>query len=208
MVLEPPRASGRLALIRVGQRATFPFMIRLFLVNSQLKALLQVVALVLVAIGALVLAISRAGALWPTGEQRAGVWFYDLSEKQLYPAPINTIPPHQGIGGKRGDGVRAMVVAFGAGAKKSGERRIAYLETFRPELKDLLDRMQAARAAAKPFAGTPPARDSDLYQTNTLVRRLDDADWHPLDSPEAAKITAEWRAWRGAGGEKPVICVP
>ena len=208
MVLEPPRASGRLALTRLGRHAKLSPMIRSYLVNSQLKARLQVVAIILAAIGAMVFAISRVGALWQTGEQRAGVWFYDLSEKQLYSAPINTIPPHRGIGGKRGDGVRAIVVAFGAESKKSRERRIAYLEIYRPALKNLLDRVQAARAAGQPFTGTPPDRDSDFFQTNTLVKRLEESDWHPLNSPEAAKITSAWRAWRGAGGENPVICVP
>jgi hypothetical protein len=29
------------------------------------------------------------------------VWFYDESEKQLYPMPVTTMPPDKGIGGER-----------------------------------------------------------------------------------------------------------
>jgi hypothetical protein len=177
-------------------------------VNPQIKTRLQIVAVILVAISAVVFAISRGSALWNSGEQRAGVWFYDLSEKRLYAAPINTIPSHKGIGGRSGDGVRAIVVAFGPESKKPSERRIAYLETYRPELKDILDRAHTVRAAGRPFAGTPPARDSEFFQTNTLVKRVDAPDWHPLNSPEALEITTEWRTWRGPKGETPMICVP
>ena len=176
--------------------------------NTQLKKLLVATAFVSITVGSITFALSGTRAWWETGEQRARVWFYDLSEKRLYALPVSTLPPQPGVGGKRGDGVRAVVVAFGPDARKSGERRVAYLETYRPELKQLLDQVKAARAKGEPFAGSPPSPESDFYQTNTLVKRADEDGWHPLNSPEAAKITTEWRSWRGLHGEAPLICVP
>jgi hypothetical protein len=113
--------------------------------------------------------VSRAGALWKTGEAGATVWFYDQSEKRLYALPNDTVPPHKGIGGKSGDGVRAVVVSFRPDPNDPRKRRIAYLETYTPELKQLLDQIRAARAAHQRYSGPAPARDSDFFQVNTLV---------------------------------------
>ncbi len=87
--------------------------------------------------------------------------------------PASTVPPDKGIGGSSGDGVRAVVVAFRAEQSDPHKWRIAYLETFTPELKDLLEKVQAARAAGRAFKGRIPARDSDYFQTNSLVKSLD-----------------------------------
>lgn len=152
--------------------------------------------------------VSRSSALWRNGEQHAKGWFYDLSEKMLYAGPISDVPPQKGVGGKSGDGVRAVVVGFGGTPSRPGESRIAYLETYTPELKKSLEEVQTARAAGKPFAGKLPAADSDFFQTNTLVKRVDDANWQPLNTSEGAKITGEWRAWRGPQGETPMVSVP
>jgi hypothetical protein len=151
-------------------------------------------------------AVSRGGALWKSGEIQAGAWFYDLSEKKLYKAARENRPPHQGIGGKKGDGVRAVVVSWDANSTKNGEKRIAYLEMYTPELKKMLEEVQAARATGKPLA--PPTQDSDFFQSNTLVKRVEDAQWQPLNTPEGAQITTEWRAWRGKNGESPMVAMP
>jgi hypothetical protein len=177
-------------------------------VNDSLSNSLKMAGIGIAMLAAVGFAISRGSVFWKTGEDQAKAWFYDLSEKKLYAAPINCIPPHAGIGGKRGDGARAMVVNFGPSAASKGESRIAYLEMYTPELKNKLEEVQASRAAGKPFAGKLPAADSDFFQSNTLVKRVDDVTWQPLNTPEGAQITSEWRAWRGKQGETPMVSVP
>ena len=46
------------------------------------------------------------------------------------------------------------------------------------------------------------ARDSFRF-----VKRLEDAEWHKVNSPEGEKILAEWNV-PGADGKFPVVCVP
>ena len=56
-----------------------------------------------------VLIVVRSGALRSKSPDGASVWFYDESEKRLYAAPSDTVPPDKGIGGR----VRAVVIVPG-----------------------------------------------------------------------------------------------
>jgi hypothetical protein len=143
-----------------------------------------------------------------TGEEGSTTWFCDQSEKRLYEVPRDTIPPHKGIGGPSGDGVRAVVVAFRAEQNDPRKRRIAYLETCTPELKDLLEKVQAARASGQPFKGRMPFRDSDFFQANSLVKGLEETEWHASSSPEGRRTMTAWRSWSGPDGQMPIVCVP
>ena len=176
--------------------------------RPQLKAVLKPTAVVLLVVPALAFVISRTSSLRRTGDQNARVWFYDQSEKRLYAASPDIFPPDRGIGGKKDDGVRAIVVAFRGAQSGARSRRIAYLQTYTPELKTLLDRVRAARAAGRPFEGRVPSRDSDYFQINTLVSRPEGTEWHPSSTPEAQRIMSEWRSWRGPDGQPPVVCAP
>lgn len=156
-----------------------------------------------------------AGLLWGrlrdarnVGETGAQVWFYDQSEKALYAVPRDTLPPHKGIGGAAHDGVRAVVAAPRLATGDPAQRRIAYLETYAPALRELFDGVQAAQAAHRPYPGPMPSRDSDFFGTNTLVRRAQEAVWHPASSAQGIRIMSEWHAWRGPDGQPLVICVP
>lgn len=142
------------------------------------------------------------------GADDARVWFYDLSEQRLYAAAGDIIPPDKGIGGKAGDGVRAVVVAFRGGTASAKNRRIAYLETYTSELKVILEGVRMARAAAKPFGGVVPSRDSEFFQANTLVKSADGESWQAINSVEGQRITSAWRSWRGPSGQAPVVCTP
>jgi hypothetical protein len=104
--------------------------------------------------------------------------------------------------------VRAVVVAFRAEQSDPRKRRIAYLESCTPELKDLLEKVQAARASGQAFKGRIPARDSDYFQTNSLVKGPAESVWHASNSPEGRRVMTEWRSWRGPDGQPPVVCVP
>jgi hypothetical protein len=177
-------------------------------VKARLKHFLKIafaIALAGVAVG---LVFQRVRALSRSGEDGARIWFYDQSEKRLYAVPNDTIPPHQGIGGKSGDGVRAFAVTFGPQSSDPAKPRIAYLETYSPELKRILEQIHAARVAHKVYTGPLISPESDFYQTNTLVKLPEDQDWSPLASPSGLAVNTKWRSWRGPGGETPLICVP
>jgi len=176
--------------------------------SPQARTCLKLAAAVALAIVAVAFVSKRVGGFRRTGEEGATTWFYDQSEKRLYEVPRDTIPPDKGIGGPSGDGVRAVVVAFRAEQNDPRKRRIAYLETCTPELKDLLEKVQAARASGQAFEGRVPARDSAYFQTNSLVKGLAETEWHASSSPEGRRAMTEWRSWRGPDGQPPVVCVP
>ena len=176
--------------------------------NAQGRTLLRFAVAVALAVVAVGFVSKRVGGSRKTGEEGATTWFYDQSEKRLYEVPQDTIPPHKGIGGPSGDGVRAVVVAFRAEQNDPLKRRIAYLETYTPELKDLLEKLQAARASGQPFKGRMSLRDSDFFQTNSLVKGLEETEWHASSSPEGRRIMTAWRSWRGPDGQLPIVCVP
>ena len=167
-------------------------------------AAIKNIAIIAALLGLAGYGIVRSRDALRTGEEGAKIWFYDESEKRLYAAPSAAIPPHKGIGGESGDGVRAIVVTLGG---EAAPKRIAYLQTYAPPLKSILDNAAAAHAAGKPFAGQP-SPESDFFISNTLVRAEEDALWHPLNSPEGRKASSQWRSWRGPQGEPPSISVP
>jgi len=176
--------------------------------SPQARTFLRFAVAVALAVVAMGFVSKRVGGFRRTGEEGATAWFYDQSEQRLYEVPRDTIPPHKGIGGPSGDGVRAVVVAFRAEQDDPRKRRIAYLETCTPELKDLLEEVQAARASGQPLKGRMPLRDSDFFQTNTLVKGLEETEWHASSSPEGRKAMTAWRSWRGPDGQMPIVCVP
>jgi hypothetical protein len=101
-----------------------------------------------------------------------------------------------------------VVVAFRAEQGDPRKRRIAYLETCTPELKGLLAKLQAACASRQAFKGRIPARNSGYFQTNSLVKGLEETEWHASSSPEGRRAMTEWRSWRGPDGQMPIVCVP
>lgn len=176
--------------------------------SPQAKANLQLAAAILLAVVAGSFVFLRTSRFRKSSEENAKTWFYDESEKRLYAAPHGTIPPDQGIGGKSGDGVRAVVVAPASQQNDPARRQIAYLETYTTELKQLLEKIKAGRASRLPRLGPMPSRDSPFFQTNTLVRRLEETDWYPESSAQGRKILSEWRGWRSPDGQPMVVCLP
>jgi hypothetical protein len=172
------------------------------------KTLVKAVFAIILAGVAVKLITSQVSNFRKSGEEGAMSWFYDESEKRLYQASRDTIPPDKGIGGPSGDGVRAVVIAFGASQKDPAKLKIAYLETHTAALKTLLDRVRSARLALRPFDGQIPSRTSSYFQDNTLVRRESDKEWYPTSGDEGRKIVSEWRGWRGPEGQRPIVCVP
>jgi len=89
-----------------------------------------------------------------------------------------------------------------------GKRRIAYLETHTPELKNLLEGIRAARAQGRASDQPIPTGESDFFDKNTLVRRLTESTWHDMTTAEARRIVTEWRDWRSPDGGTVVVCTP
>jgi hypothetical protein len=150
----------------------------------------------------------RVADLRRGGEDGARVWFYDQSARRLYAALREAVPPDRGIDSVKGDGVRAVVILFRGDHDQPASRRIAYLETYTPELKSRLDRARVARESGTVPAEPLPARSSDYFLTNTLVKRVDDSEWHTLTSSNGRKILSEWHSWRSPDGRTPVVCLP
>ncbi len=130
------------------------------------------------------------------------VFFYDLSEQKLFPAPRASIPPIRGINNDEADGVRAIVISDSGDPKDRKRQRIAYLEKYTPQLK-------AGFEAARQHSADAPANviRREEVPANTLVRRLTDKDWHRMNSPEGEKIVTEWNV-PGLDGSYPSVCVP
>ena len=165
--------------------------------SAPLPALLAVVLLIV------------AGVLWfklgsGNGGNHENAYFYDLQEHQLFVAPKGSIPPIKGVKGADMAGVRAIVICTNGNPADKQHREIAYLEKYSPETKQLFEAVRQARAE-----GRTPAEAIDRRQIppNTWVRRLNDADWHALNTPEGERIVTEWNT-PGPDGRVPVICAP
>jgi hypothetical protein len=157
---------------------------------------------------AVIMGVSRLRLSLAVGEQGVQVWFYDESERKLYAVARDTIPPHEGIGGTTGDGVRAIVVACPADRDDASRRRIAYLETYAPELKRLQEDLRAARAAGRACGRPIPTGESGFFEKNTLVRRPDEPTWHDMTTPAARAIIRQSRSSPCPDGSSPLICSP
>jgi hypothetical protein len=169
---------------------------------------MKAAAACVLAVTAVVVSVSRMRRGLAVGEERLQVWFYDQSEHKLYAASREAIPPHRGIGGGAGDGVRAVVVACRGEQDDPHKRRIAYLETYTPELKKLLEDIRDARAHGRKYEGPVPDRESEFFQKNTLVRLPDEATWHDMTTNEGQQIVTQWQSWSCPDGNSRIVCSP
>jgi hypothetical protein len=126
-------------------------------------------------------------------------YFYDLSAQKLFVAPRRSVAPIRGIDNADMDGVRAIVISTSGDPKDKASRKVAYLEKYAPELKQVLEAVQAGKAAAVP--------SHQVRQGLTFVKRLSDAEWHSVNTPEGEKIMTEWQV-PGPDGKMPAICSP
>jgi hypothetical protein len=125
-------------------------------------------------------------------------FFYDLSEQKLFAASREALPPIRGLNDAAEDAVRAVVIAPDGNSKAPASRRIAYLEKYAPEFKQQLAKVRTGQAEALPRGQRNAFR---------FVKRLQDAEWHAVSSPEGEKILSEWNV-PGPDGKYPVVCVP
>lgn len=157
------------------------------------------------ALGLIALAVACYLRLSPEAEgSGARTYFYDLQEKRLFTLPSGVIPPVQGLRGTQSEAVRAVVVSITGDPADRKHQQIAYLEKYTPEQKQLFEEVRRARTEGRSEEGRI---DRKQIPANTLVRRLNDAEWHALNSPEGARIANEWQA-PGPDGRVPVVCSP
>ena len=120
-----------------------------------------------------------------TGAPDDSAYFYDLSEATLYVASGTGRAPIKGIGGEPDDGVSAMVFSCCENCA-SGEKQIAYLQKYTPELKALWEAWDLASEEERHQASK--LDDRNFVTSNTLVRRIDGDQWYPRNSPEGQAI--------------------
>lgn len=124
-------------------------------------------------------------------------FFYDLSEKKLFSTSREALPPIRGLNDAQEDAVRAVVISRGNPEDKSS-RTIAYLEKYAPELKKSITEVRAGKAEPLPSA---------VRNGYRLVKRVEDAEWHPVATPEGQAILNGWNV-AGPDGKFPVVCTP
>jgi hypothetical protein len=125
-------------------------------------------------------------------------YFYDLSEKKLFAAPREALPPIRGLNGPEEDAVRAVVICTSGNPDDPANRKIAYLEKYAPELKHSLEQVRAGKAEPLP---------SKVRNGYRFVKRAEDEAWYAANSPEGEKILNGWNV-AGPDGKQPVVCVP
>jgi hypothetical protein len=125
-------------------------------------------------------------------------YFYDLSEKKLFAASREALPPIRGINNAEEDAVRAVVISMNGNSKDKAGQKIAYLEKYAPEFKLQIEKVRAGQGEPLPRSARSNYR---------FVRRVDDSEWYAVSSPEGEKILNEWNI-AGSDGKYPVVCVP
>jgi len=125
-------------------------------------------------------------------------YFYDLSEKKLFAAARESLPPIRGLNDAEEDAVRAVVICASGDPKNSANRTIAYLEKYAPELKQNIEEARTGKSDAM------PTKQRNGYR---LVSRPGDDKWHPSNTPEGQKIMTSWHV-AGTDGQYPTVCSP
>ena len=125
-------------------------------------------------------------------------FFYDLSEKKLFAASREALPPIRGLAGTVEDAVRAVVICTSGNPDDPANRSIAYLEKYAPELKQNLEQVRVGKAE--------PMK-SRIRNGYRFVARAGVDKWYAANSPEGEKIMNGWNI-AGADGKYPVVCTP
>jgi hypothetical protein len=126
-------------------------------------------------------------------------FYYDLSEKKLFVADRGLVPPIKGVNDATEDGMRAVVISRSGRPDDKSTHEIAYLEMYAPELKRQME--EAKTSGSSPIMGRAAA------QTQRLVKRVTDAEWVSVATPEGEQIVSEW-AVPGTNGLSPAVCSP
>ena len=122
----------------------------------------------------------------PKGQQIQSQWFYDMSTKKLFAAPIDQHAPIDTPSGPK-QGVKAVVYTCPDGDCES-EPRIAWLEMYTPKVKALLleQKDRDRDGVAAPDMTLVRLLDEDQ---GTMYARADQPDkWYKANSAPAREI--------------------
>ena len=125
-------------------------------------------------------------------------YYYDLSERKLFAASREALPPIRGLNDAEEDGVRAVVIRAAGKADDPANRSIAYLEKYGPELRQNLEQVRAGKAEPLP---------SRIRNAFRFVKRVEDEQWQAANSPAGQQILNGWNI-AGPDGKYPVVCSP
>ena len=174
--------------------------------NPKLWGTLAVIVIVVAAFAIYRQARSSTPQRPPTHE-----WFYDLNTGKIFSAPADQVPPIAAPSGATKDGqpagVRARVLSCGKCTES--QQFVAYLETYTPEDRERLLRLQNPTIPTEKPAVIPEmqAAADPLAGGRSLVRRPTDSDWVSMQSREGAQIVREADQKCGAG-KRSRMCLP
>jgi hypothetical protein len=135
-----------------------------------------VVAAILCAL-AIAAAVTSAWWVFKEPEHTAGkAWFYDLNKNELFVGPGDGIPPIEAPSGPMSNGSDAGVQAVVL--DDNGTNRVAYLFTYPPETKKLLEGLKTGDMQDVP-PSAPPIR---------WVRAAEGGDWFSEVTEQGGKI--------------------
>ena len=125
-------------------------------------------------------------------------FFYDLSEKKLFAASRELLPPICGLNDKEEDAVRAVVICIAGNPDDPANRKIAYLEKYTPELKENIEQTRH---------GVGESMKTKVRNKYRLVAHAEDNKWFSAETAEGQKIMNSWNV---AGPDKkyPTVCSP
>jgi hypothetical protein len=104
----------------------------------------------------------------------------------------------RGLNDATEDAVRAVVICVSGNPDDPANRKIAYLEKYTPELKQNIEDAREGKAEAV---------STKIRNTQRLVARAGEDQWHPASSEQGQKIMTAWHV-AGSDGKFPVVCVP
>ena len=132
-------------------------------------------------------------------------WFYDLNTGQLFPGPLNAVPPIPAPSGPLADGTPAGALAHVHTCKTCMTRdlAVAYLEIRTPEA-------QAKLAALRkvPSHVDPPLEIRFAEEEGILVRRPTDTKWLDHNTTEGRNLEGQTVLELCRDNPHPAPCYP
>jgi len=166
--------------------------LRDFLNNNSAVVTILTVALLIVALGAIVLQLRPGRA----GGQVVDVYYYDLDSGQIFTASSREVPPIETSTGPF-NGVRAYVFACSDCGDES-DRFVGWLEMYSPDAKALLTRSAEA--------GPPGPEAFESWEQGHLIRDPNAEEWVLANSQGGFAVMESVREQCPDGRPRP--CFP
>ena len=172
---------------------------------NQKSALVGLVA-VLILVGSLFAIMWQLGGSRRGGNAPRNVFFMDVSNGELFPAPVNSIPPIDAPSGP-GNGVKAYVYTCGSCSKS--EWFIAYVQKYTPEAREKLIELnrRMEQAASDPESAYMFEDQADI-ENEMLIAKADAQQWISGNSEQGAELIRSEIINKCPEGKRPKPCYP